>query len=186
MILRSFTSLDLHPKWEIKLLFCLTDCLIFFVSIECVCVCVCVCVWVCVLVTQPCPTLCNPMYYSPSGSSAHGIFQARLEWVACPSPGIYLIQGSNLVLLNCREFFTLWATKEAPLFSDVYPTRKLLSGEETNHCFQRGGFSKHLLLRSSVVECVSQVLYKSLVKEEISWIIIFHKNFSVFNLGQCF
>ena len=29
------------------------------------------------------PTLCNPMDCSPSGSSVHGIFQARiLEWVA--------------------------------------------------------------------------------------------------------
>ena len=34
-----------------------------------------------------CPTLCNPMDYSPSGSSVHGILQARiLEWVAMPSP----------------------------------------------------------------------------------------------------
>ena len=34
-------------------------------------------------VVQLCPTLCNPMDYSPPGSSVHGIFQARvLEWVA--------------------------------------------------------------------------------------------------------
>ena len=31
----------------------------------------------------PCPTLCDPMDCSPPGSSAHGIFLARiLEWVA--------------------------------------------------------------------------------------------------------
>ena len=42
------------------------------------CVCVCVCG-----VTQSCLTLCDPMDYSPPGSSAHGIFQTRiLEWVA--------------------------------------------------------------------------------------------------------
>ena len=36
--------------------------------------------------TQLCPTLCNPMDYSPPGSSVHGIFQARiLEWGAMPS-----------------------------------------------------------------------------------------------------
>ena len=40
----------------------------------CVCVCVCVCMCVCVLVAQLCPTLCNPMGCSPSGSSIHGIF----------------------------------------------------------------------------------------------------------------
>ena len=34
-------------------------------------------------VTQLCPTLCDPMDCSPSGSSIHGIFQARvLEWGA--------------------------------------------------------------------------------------------------------
>ena len=32
---------------------------------------------------QSCPTLCDPMDYSPPGSSVHGIFQARgLKWVA--------------------------------------------------------------------------------------------------------
>ena len=49
-------------------------------------VCVCVCVCVCVLVTQSCPTLCNPMDCSWPGSSVHGILQARIvEWVAMPS-----------------------------------------------------------------------------------------------------
>jgi len=34
-------------------------------------------------VAQSCPTLIDPMDYSPSGSSIHGIFQARvLEWGA--------------------------------------------------------------------------------------------------------
>ena len=34
-------------------------------------------------VAQACPTLSNPMDYSPPGSSIHGIFQARvLEWGA--------------------------------------------------------------------------------------------------------
>ena len=37
---------------------------------------------------QPCLTLCDPMDYSPPGSSVHGILQARiLEWVPFPSPG---------------------------------------------------------------------------------------------------
>ena len=43
----------------------------------------CVCVCVCVVCTQSCPTLCDPMDYSPPGSSVHGNFQARiLEWAA--------------------------------------------------------------------------------------------------------
>ena len=46
---------------------------------------------------QSCSIFCDPMDYSPPGSSAHGILQARiLEWVAMPSssgsfwPGIEL------------------------------------------------------------------------------------------------
>ena len=48
-----------------------------------------------VLVTQSCPTLCNPMDCSPPGSSVHGVLQARiLEWVTIPfSRGIFLAQG---------------------------------------------------------------------------------------------
>ena len=35
------------------------------------------------LVAQSWPTVCDPMDYSPPGSSVHGILQARiLEWVA--------------------------------------------------------------------------------------------------------
>ena len=38
-----------------------------------------------VLVTQPCPTLCDPMDCSLPGSFVHGIPQARmLEWIAIP------------------------------------------------------------------------------------------------------
>ena len=45
---------------------------------HCVCVCVCVCMH-----TQPCLAVCDPMNCRPPGSSAHGIFQARiLEWGA--------------------------------------------------------------------------------------------------------
>ena len=47
--------------------------------------CVCVCART-HLVTQLCPTLCNPMDCSPPGFSVYGIFQARiLEWVAISS-----------------------------------------------------------------------------------------------------
>ena len=37
---------------------------------------------------QSCPILCDPIDGSPPGSSAHGIFQARvLEWVAIAFSG---------------------------------------------------------------------------------------------------
>ena len=53
---------------------------------------------------QSCPTLCNPMDWSPPGSSDHGILQARiLKWVCYA-----LLQGSfstrevNPRLLHCQ------------------------------------------------------------------------------------
>ena len=46
---------------------------------------------VCVLVTQSCLILCNPMDYSPPGSSVHGNIPARiLEWVAISFSNIKL------------------------------------------------------------------------------------------------
>ena len=44
------------------------------------------------LVTQSCPTLCDPMDCSPSCSPVHGILQARmLEWFAISYSRKYLI-----------------------------------------------------------------------------------------------
>ena len=45
----------------------------------------------CCSITMLCPTLCDPMDCSPSGSSVHGIHQVTLlEWVA-----ILLSRGSS-------------------------------------------------------------------------------------------
>ena len=42
----------------------------------------------CCLVIELCPLLCNPVDYSPPGSSVPGISQARiLEWLPFPPPG---------------------------------------------------------------------------------------------------
>ena len=65
-----------------------------------------------VLVSQLCPTLCDPMDYSPPGSSAHGIFQARiLEW-DLPDPGtepVFLVSPAVACV-----FFTSSAIWGAP------------------------------------------------------------------------
>ena len=64
-----------------------------------------------VLVTQLCSTLCDPTDYRPSGSSVHGIFQARiLEWVAIP-----FSRGSSWPWVSgiAGKLFTLWTTREA-------------------------------------------------------------------------
>ena len=87
-------------SWLLQLLFCL-------IAFTVLC-----------LVAQLCLTLCDPMNYSPPGSSVHGILQARIqEWVAMPSP-----MGSSwpregtlflLCLLHWQVFFTTIATWEA-------------------------------------------------------------------------
>ena len=63
---------------------------------------------VCVLVTQSCPTLCNPKNCSPPGSSVHGILQARmLEWVAIPfskQRGNMLQTEPLMLLADCGPF----------------------------------------------------------------------------------
>ena len=70
------------------------------------------------LVVQLCLTLCDPMDYSPPGSSVHGILQARiLEWVAIPfSRGSSQPRDQTLVSCIAGRFFTIWATREAPSF----------------------------------------------------------------------
>ena len=73
--------------------------------------------WKSVLVTQSCPTLCNPMDYSSPDSFVRGILQATiLKWVAIPFfRGSF--QSRNQTQISCiaGRFFTIWATREAPL-----------------------------------------------------------------------
>ena len=46
----------------------------------------CVCVCVCLLVAQSSPTLCDPMEFSPPGSSVPVFLQARIQVVGIMSP----------------------------------------------------------------------------------------------------
>ena len=77
-----------------------------------------------VLVTQLCPTLCDPIYLSLAGSSVHGILQARiLEWVAIPfSRGSSWHRDLTQVSLILCRFFTIWATKEAQAVDFILKT----------------------------------------------------------------
>ena len=61
-----------------------------------------------VLVAQSCPTLFNLMDYGLSGSSVHGIFQAKiLEWVAIPfSRGSSWSRNQTWVSHIAGRFFT--------------------------------------------------------------------------------
>ena len=71
------------------------------------------CVWV--LVTQSCPTLCNPMDCSSLGSSVHGILQARtLEWVAIPLSRSSWPRNQTEVSCIAGRLFIIQATRKAP------------------------------------------------------------------------
>ena len=67
------------------------------------------------VVSQSCPTLCDPMDCSSPGSSVHGILQARiLEWVAIPfSQGTSWPRDRTQVSRIAGSFFTTWATRGA-------------------------------------------------------------------------
>ena len=66
----------------------------------------------CVLVTQLCPTLCDPTDCSSPHPHVCGILQAR---VGCLSllQVIFLTQALNLGLPHCWKIFTVWTTGEA-------------------------------------------------------------------------
>ena len=68
-----------------------------------------------VCVSHSVGSLCNPMGYSPPGSSVHGILQARiLEWVAISfSRGSSQPREWTRVSCIAHRCFTIWATREA-------------------------------------------------------------------------
>ena len=69
-------------------------------------------------VAQWYPTLCDPMDCSLSGSSVHGILQARiLEWVAIPfSKGSSWPKDQTQVSCIAGRLFTIWTTRKALVF----------------------------------------------------------------------
>ena len=57
------------------------------------------------LVTQSCPTLCDPLDWNPPGSSVHGDSPDKNTGVGCHAflQGIFPTQGSNPGLPHCRH-----------------------------------------------------------------------------------
>ena len=79
---------------------------------------------------QSYPTLCHPLDCSPSGSSVHGILQARiLEWIAMlSSRGSFQPRIELKSLLSpalAGRFFTTGATWEGTVSSIPVPERSL-------------------------------------------------------------
>ena len=67
-------------------------------------------------VTQSCPTLCDRMDCSLSGSSIHGIFQERILELGCHFflQRIFVTQGLNWGLLHCRQVLYYLSHQEHP------------------------------------------------------------------------
>ena len=90
------------------------------------------------LVTQSCPTLCNPMDYIPLDSSVRGInspgTNTRVDRHSLLQ-GIFLTQGSNLSPLHAGRFFTIWATRDPEVIPNRQPNQweKLLSVFHKNY-----------------------------------------------------
>ena len=65
---------------------------------------ICILVYYC-LVSQSCPTLCDPMDCTPSGSSVHGDSTGKNTKVGCHAilQGIFPTQESNPGLVHCRQ-----------------------------------------------------------------------------------
>ena len=90
----------------------------------------CVLCPVCVLVTQPCPALCDPRDCRPQVSSVCGILQARiLEWVAILfsrgsfQPRSPALQVDSLPLSHLgRPTFVSYITPNKPLLALGPPT----------------------------------------------------------------
>ena len=75
------------------------------------------CYYFCGLVIKSCPTLCDPVDYSPPGSSVHGISQTRiLEWVVISSStGSSWISDQTRVSCLAGVFFTTEPPGKPPL-----------------------------------------------------------------------
>ena len=70
------------------------------------------------LVTQSCPTLCDPMDCSPPGSSVHGDSSGKNTGVGCHSllQGIFRTQGLNPGLPHYRRIFYQLSQEGGPLY----------------------------------------------------------------------
>ena len=68
------------------------------------------------LVTQSCPTLCDPLDCSPPGSSVRGDSPGRNTGAGCQAllQGIFPTQGSNPGLLHCRRILYCLSQRGSP------------------------------------------------------------------------
>ena len=79
---------------------------------------------------QSCPTLCNPVDFSPPGSSVHGILQARiLEWVAMPSSrGSSRPRGPTRVSCIAGGFFIAMPPEKPHMYTHTHTHKYIYIG----------------------------------------------------------
>ena len=83
-------------------------------------------------VTESCPTLSDPMDCSPSGSSIHGIFQARvLEWGAIAFSEENL-SGDNKIHFHRKQFEILIRCISFPQCMPPYDPASMLQTQVTS------------------------------------------------------
>ena len=90
---------------------------------------------VCLVTAPNCPTLCDPRNCSPPGSSAHGVFQARIpEWIVIPfSRGSSRPRDWTWVSCIAGRFFTIWGMREAPVLRPDFSHCNVSDLIEKNH-----------------------------------------------------
>ena len=137
------------------------------------------CIYMCVcIVTQMsnCPTLCNPVNYSPPGSSVHGIHQARiLKWEVMPfSRGSSQPRDQTLVSCIAGRFSIIWTTKDA-LHRSVFQQKKF--------CLRyKCGYVTHLLKTHKEFHSIQNVLKTRILMWHIRPFTVWSCPSSVFKL----
>ena len=100
-----------------------------------------------VLVTQACPTLWDPMDYSPPGSSVHGDSPRKNTGMGCHAlfQGIFPTQGSNSGLPHCRRILYPLSHEGSPRILEwvaiLFSRRSSRPGDQTWVSCIAGGFS---------------------------------------------
>ena len=122
-----------------------------------------------VLVTQSCPTLCDPKDCSLPGSCVHGISQARtgflqariLEWLPCPPPGDLPDPGIEPTSL-CLLHWQVGSLPLAPPGKGQAKWRAQCSLESRPASFLLPGLPPSLLQTAGILSCLHLISLFSL------------------------
>jgi len=120
---------------------------------------------VCALVTQSCPTLRDPIDYSPPGSSVHGILQAWiLEWVAISfSKGSSQARDRTQVSCIAGRCFTIyWGSPFSQLAHSkidflIYTVLVILTYTLISVTTTQGNISNSFIMPETPSYCPSEV-----------------------------